>query len=60
MLGTPLNRCEKLIAVMIEKNQGNTRIKKLRLINIHEVDYGSIVKHFSPHKATHHTKQTIF
>ena len=42
---------------MIEKIQGNTEINKLRLINIYEADYNLILKHFWPHKATHHAEQ---
>ena len=56
-LGTPLTRWKKSIAVMIEKIQGNTKINKLRLINIYEADYNLILKHFWPHKATHHAEQ---
>ena len=43
---------------MIEKIQGNTKINKLRLINIYKLDYSSIFKHFWRHKATHHAKQS--
>ena len=45
-LGTTLTRWEKSIAVIIEKNPGNTKIIKLRLINIYEADYNLILKHF--------------
>ena len=56
-LGTIFTRCKKSIAVMIEKIQGNTKIKKLRLINIYEVDYNLLLKHFWPHKVTNHAEQ---
>ena len=42
---------------MIEKIPGNTKINKLRLINIYQADYNLIRKYFWPHKATHHAEQ---
>ena len=48
-LGTPLMRWKKSTAVMIEKIQGNTRINKLRLINIYEGYCNLLRKHFWSH-----------
>ena len=42
---------------MIEKIPGNTKINKLRLINIYEADYNLIFKYVWPHKATHDAEQ---
>ena len=42
---------------MIEKIQGNTKINKLRLINIYEAYYNLILNKNWPHKATHHAEQ---
>ena len=56
-LGTPLTRWKKSIAVMIEKIQGNTKINKLRLINIYKTDYNILLKNSWPNKSTHHVEQ---
>ena len=57
-LGTLLTRWKKSIAVMIKEIPGNTKINKLQLINIYEVDYNLILKHFWPHKTTYHAEQS--
>ena len=51
-LGTPLQRWERSIVLMIEKKQNNHCINMLRVINIYEADYTLILKYFWPHKTT--------
>ena len=45
-LGTPLQRWKQSIVIMIEKEQNNNRMKKLRVIKIYEADYNLIIKYF--------------
>ena len=51
-LGTPLQRWERSIVLMIEKEKNCHRINRLRVINIYEADYNLILKYFWPHKTT--------
>ena len=46
VLGTPLQRWERSIVLMIEKKQNNHCINMLRVINIYEADYTLILKYF--------------
>ena len=40
------------IAIMTEKENNNSQMNRLRIINLYEVDYNLILKHFWPLKAT--------
>lgn len=46
-----INSCHNL------KKKGNTKIDKLRIINIYETDYTLILKYCLHHKVTHHVDQ---
>ena len=51
-MGTALQRWEQSIVLMIEKEQNNHRINRLRVINIYEADCNLIIKCFWSHKTT--------
>ena len=51
-LGTPLDRWEQSILLMIEKEKNNHRINSLRVINIYPADYNLNFIYFWPHTTT--------
>lgn len=51
-LGYPMYRWLTSIAIMTEKENNNSQMNRLRIINLYEVDYNLILKYFWPLKAT--------
>ena len=51
-LGYPMYRRLTSIAIMTEKENNNSQMNRIRIINLYEVDYNLILKYFWSLKAT--------